>query len=655
MLAVYLTEKCKAQLMENKRLIMEKLSDPSSWVTVDVSGKLVDAAKGGMSGLASFAEDYVEKNADALAMSALKATGLESTFMDAYNLVMNMMSAAIMARNDLVLRMMKEVAWGCMRELAAKDDILITLAEQLKQLHLALASLVGVQQNWPDYYNLLRKALGLVDASGKDLGLVRNSLYRNDFWLGRKFDGTITKLEEARDILTPKKNNPAIQAISEGSYKVQQGLKTGVPDKTKPKADFIAQTKKKTALIASGLSKMEKGLAYFGDGLSDSYPFPTSSQQWQATVAIGKLSNQILNSLQGYFEATSKVNALVLAFQTGLDTVSSTLPSFYKNYVISLLDTSKGRLDTLRDSMALAINGSETALTRPITGFRPNSLTTTVQSLNWIMDINLILQGYKLIPAKQLSKLNLDKTAVDTYKSIVAQLQKMDDLRSGLAILRMTDGQEDPGDLETQILTLLMEANNAIVSSSVRKGILQLSRATLSRLELSLVRDDKIFTLMQQFWYVELPLQDTLNQVFDGLIKALDNAGLDRMKDALLGGDFKKLFNLKGRDATYVGAALAAVSLLKKCFKTGPERDKIANVEADLNSDADLLNITFTINFDLAIFKNLSNCLQLNGLAEFFKIKQNLCGILTDALKDSPVMSSMFTKMNSLFSTWGGF
>lgn len=655
MLAVYLTDKCKNQLIENKRLLLEKLSSPDSWVTFDVTGKLVDAAKGGMAGLASFAEDYIEKNADALTMAALKATGLEQTFNDAYNLAMNMLSAAIMARNDLVLRMIKEVSWGCMREISAKDEILITLAEQLKQLHLVLASLVGVNQNWADYYSYLRRALNLVATSGKDLGTIRNTFAKTNFWLGKKFDGTITKLEQARDIITPKNNNPAIKAISEGSYQIQQGLKTPVPDKTQPKQSFLAVTARKTALIASGLSKMEKGLAYFGSGLSDTFPFPTTEQQWQASVAIGKLSGQILSTLQSYAEATARVNALVAAFQIGLDTVSSEIPTFYKNYILSLLDASKGRVDTLTASMALAVNGSETAISKPIAGFRPNSLTTTVLSLNWIMDINLILQGYKLIPAAQLSKLNYDKAAVDVYNNIVAQLRRMDDLKSGLAILKMKDGQEDMGDLETQILLLLMEANNAITSASVRKGILQLSRTTLGRLELSLVRDDQIFNLMQKFWFTELPLQDTLNQVFDGLIKVLDNAGLDRMKDVLMGGDFKKLFNLKGRDATYVGAALAAISALKKCFKTGPERDKIANIEADLNADADLLNITFTINFDLAIFKNLESCLQLNSLADFFKIKQSLCGILTDALKSSPAMSAMFGKMKNLFSSWGGF
>lgn len=654
MLAVYLADKCKALILENSNLLMQKLSTPDSWISYDISGSLVEAAENGMGGLASFAGDYLTKNADALFMSALKASGYEQTFMDAYNLAMNMIASALMARNDLVFRMMKEVAWGCMRELAAKDKILIQLVEDLKEMHLLLASLVGADPEWDIYYKVLRDALNLVVASRRDLSLTRNTLMRNDFWLTRKYDASITQLEKAKDLITPKENNPAISSIVSGSHKIKSALKTSAPDKTKPRKDTAAQAIEKTRLINEGFTKIGHGLAYFGDGLVENFPIPTSEQKWQAAVAIGNLSKRVLDDLQGYSEATFKVNFLVLSFITGLDSLSAELPAFFKKYILSLIDSNLERIDTLIGGMALTINGSETAIKAPVKGYRPNNLAVSVQGFKWIMDINLILNAMKLIPAKQLSALNLNGSALGKYKAIVAQLLKMDDLKSGMAILRMTDGQENPADLQTQVLAFLLEANNSIMSRTVRKSILQLSRTILSRLELSLIRDDQIYNLMQAWWFTELPIQDTLNQVYNGIVKMLGDAGLDRMQEQFINGDFSKMFNLKGRDGAYVGAALAAVSALKKCFKSGPARDKLAGVEADLNADADLLNISFSINFDLAILKNLQGCLDLNALADFFKIKQNLCGILTDSIKDSPKMSALFTKMSNVFSSWGG-
>ena len=649
-LSFYLSQSCVLKLKENVKLTLEKLANPKSWVDVNVTGALVDAAMGGLGGLASFAKDYLARNSDALLVAALQATGLEKTLLEAYNVAMNMMAAAIMARNDLLLRMMKETAWSLMREIVKKDNILITLAEDVKQLHLLLASLVGTSHMWDEYFAKLRQALSLVASTRTDLRIVRNTFSSSDYWLAKKFEGTVAKLEQAKNLITPKNNNPAIQKISEGSYLISTTFSTATPDKTRPQKDNVTQAQVKTKRLNQGVHAMETGLAYFGEGLTDKFPLPTTEQKWQAAVAIGNLSKKIMDDLQGYFGATATVNVLVASFITGLDSVSAAIPTFFKNFILSLMDKSYARVDTLCQGMALTINGKETAVYAPIAGFRPTSLAVTPLGLKWIAEINLILQGYKLIPTKQLSALNLNKAAVDFYKSTVRALLAMDNKRSGTALLKMTDGQELLSDVETQVLALVIEANAASVSSVIKGSILQLSRTVLSRLELSLYRDNQIYNLMLAFWNYPLPEEEVLNNIYNGLIKMFDSAGMDHYKDLLIKGDFKKLLRIRGRDASYVGAALSTIALLKKCFKTQSEKNILSGVESDLNSQSDLLNITFSVNFDLAIFKNLDACLRLKGLSGFFQIKETLCGIVNDI----PGMSTLFTKINSLFSFWGG-
>ena len=650
MIAYYLFEKCKQKLKENVALVWQKLSDPASMVNFQASGALADAASGGLGGLAAFAEDYIRNNSDALLMSALEATGLEKEFMQAYNLAMNLMALALMANNNLVLKMMQELAFTCMKELKKKDDKLIDLADKTKELYVVLASLVKTTDLWDTYYQNLRDSLGLVAQVRADIKMVANTFSSTDYWLAKKFDGTVLKLEKARDLITPKKNNPAIKKISEGSYKITKALGQSSPDKTKPKSDALGQTLARGKMLSTGFKEMGKGLQYFGAGLGDNLPFPTTEQQWQATVAIGKISKQLFDLMNGYSEATVKCNALIAAFLSGLDSIITLMPAFLKKFVLSLLTKTYDRTDILTKGMAFALNGADEAISGPVGGFKPNALIVSGKSFLWIMEINLILQGYKMIPTKQLGALALDRDAVGVYRSCVQQISAMGDLRSSLAILKMKKGEEELFTLEAQMTAFLLEANNAIISSSVRKEILTVGRTALSRLELSLYADHTIYALMEQFYLTNINKQDELNKTFDGITKMLGNGGLDRAMGCLITGDYAKLFNMDARSASYVGNALVVLAMLKKCFKSKAEKDKADDITADLNGDMDLLNISFSINFDFAIFKNLADCLKLNGLAGMFNIQELICGIAQDIANGNVAnTTATFKKLGDMF------
>jgi len=654
MIAYYLIQKCKQKMEENIALIKAKLSDPSSLISVNASGALVDAATGGLAGLAAFAEDYMEKNADTLLLAALKATGLEKTFMDAYNLAMNMLAMAVLAKNNLILRMLQECARSCMNELAAKDLILIELADKTKEMYAILSSLVATPKHWDDYYGVLRQAMALVAKSRTNIQLVANTYSRTDAWLDKRYDGTITDLTTARDLITPQVNNPAISKIYEGALKIKSVSGTPRTDETMTPEQRATESAKRKQTHKDGESKMKTGLAYFGTGLADNFPFPTTAQQWQATLALGKVSKQLVLLMTGYSSATYKCNLLIAAFKVGLDTLSTALPSKIKSFVISLLQANYDRMDLLTRSMALTLNGSETNIGRtPIANFHPNNLEVSVKGFKWVMDINNILSGYKLIPATQLKNLTLASKPVTVYKGCVARLKKMDTRSSGLAQLQMVDAEEGLLNLETQMLAFILEANNAVIGANVRKGILAVGRTILSRLELSLKADSDIYDIMEEFAFTELPENDLLNQMFGGVMAMLQNAGLDRAAGLLMSGDYAKLFGLNPREASYVGAALAALALLKNCFKSKTEKDKADEIYADLKGDADLLNISFSINFDLSIFKNLLDCLRLTDLSKLFNLQELLCGLVHDIVasgKSPSETQAAYAKMGDLFS-----
>lgn len=655
-LAIYLFEKCKKKMIENIALITKKLSEEDGLISANASGALVDAAKGGMGPLAAFAKNYVTQNADALLFAALDATGLEKQMTEAFAFFQNALASAFMAQNNIIYRMVKEIAWSCMEALAAKDEKLVAIAESTRELYAALASLVGAPDYWKDYHAHLREALRLVVSTQGDLTLVYNTFSRKDYWLTRKFDASITKLEQARDLITPKQNNPAVQKISEGSYKITKAVGTPWPDASRDKTalkEGVAESKKRSNAVNQGFQTMGHGLAIFGEGLSDNWPVPTTAQGWQATLAIGRLSNEIVLLLQDYFQHTTKVNALVIAFKQSLGMLTSGMPKLLKDQILKRLKPTMARVNTLVIDMALTLNGSVTAIKGPLPGFRPNSVNVTVKGFKWVSDINLILQGYKTIPANFLGQLALDQDAKNKYSGIVAKLERMypggsiKRHKMKVGILRMSGAVEEIGDLETQMLAFLLEANNAVISNTVKKSILPLGRSILGRLELSLSADHEIYALMQEWYLYPLPSNEILDELFNGLKRMLEATGLDRALSALQSGDYTALFSMKGMLCTAVGAALAVIALLKSCNLSKDEKGKLDELQNELNADMDLFNFNFSINFDLAIFKNIFDCLRLTNLGDLFNTKEFLCALANDAAYET---SALFDKMKDAFS-----
>lgn len=699
-MATYFTKKCLDLLDDNANMIKQLWSHPEQLVTGGVSGALVDAVAGGMEGLAAFAENYIKNNAEALVLAALEATGAMDKLESAVQFVQNAIASLILANNNLIFQMLKEVAHEGMTRIAEKDQILIGLAELIKQLYVALASLAGTSSEWDAYHAELRKALSLVVSARSDLSLVQNTLEANPgTWLARKFNDSLKKLEQAKVIMTPQEANPAIKMIDKGLLDINRNLGTPNPDKSKSAAAKMEERKSRVqqmsgisnnlqqitgkgfrAFSIAGINKtvgsgnpINKGLYLFGTGLAENFPFPTTAQQRQAQLAVARLSSLIMKKLQGYLRLTGEVDGYVLAYITAMTALSESLPGFLKNYVLSLLKRNYSRVDTLAKHMAKTLNGAEDAYSGPIMvtkprypgdthpeypgdpigdvpiPFRPNSLNLTTQNYKWIMDLGVIFQAYQLIPIQALNNLQLSADGVEAYRRSVAQLKSMNDLKAGGAILRMKEGQEQPADLESQIIALLLEANNAIISSTVRRSVLPLCRSVLTRLELSLAADHIIYNIFENFYLTPLPLQDTLNRAYDAMASLIESSGCEFLIDALKRGNFKDFLDTKGKGAMYVGRAMMALALLQKCNpgKFSLKWFKLNQMFLELKGQADLLNINFSINFNLAIFKNIQECLRLEGFAKEFNIEELICGIINAASKD---LSSLGSKMKDVFS-----
>jgi len=616
-LGIYFAKKCTDKILENIALLQLKLSDPGNLVTFELSGKIVDAAAGGLGGISAFAGDYLKQNADVLIVEALGATGLEDTAQQAFNLANNILAASLMANNELTMFFVRKLAQNIILELRKKQEILAELSSQVTQLYNLLKILNQGNPIFDPFIAQLRRALAEVRSARTDLTLVRNTFSRRDLWLSRRFTSAKASLQRAQYLVAPVDANPALSKAVEGGDKIKSGL-------TDPLNNPLASSQQ----LSDGAMDVIKAGQIAASGLVENPPFPTTEQQLQVTLAIPKLSRDIISTSQGYFEQVVKINAMIQAFITSLNQIQSSLPAYFKRYILSLFDPLLQRVDNLTGEMANVLNGSPTAVNGPLGGFRPQPLTVTVQSFKWAMDLSLILENFKTIPEGALNSIAISQGAVAAYQQAVTALQRLDDIRIEGAVFRATDAQEQVGELESQLLILLLEANNAIVSSRVRSEVLGVARAVLKRLSITVSRDNQIATILDRFAKTPFELDDVISRIGEGIFQLFGDAGLDNAVDLLSTGNFNKFFKLNSRESTFVGAALASVALLKQCFPDLASREKLNQIEFELEKDQDLLNIQFSIDFDLAIFTNLQDCLRLNSLGDLFNLQEALCGIL---------------------------
>jgi hypothetical protein len=619
--ALYFLEKCKKKMEENIALIQKKLADPSSILNVEVSGALVDAASGGLGGLADFATDYLEQNADVLLMQAAEANGyskdLES-IANSFNLVMNMLALGLMAKNELMMMLIKEVAKNCIKEIEKKQIILQKVKELITKLYNILLALNQGNPAWDNYIQQLRSALLLLVSAQTDLTLVRNTFSSSSFWLGKRFKDGKTKVEQAQKLMFPAESNPILNPAAKGLQNIGEGSTNTV--KNGP-ISALGQ-------IATGVKQLQQSGSVAMQAILPNCPIPTTAQQIQNIVAIPLISKEIIKEMQHYFGTTLLINSYLAGYKAAYDSIKLSLPDFFKKYVLGFFDKLLQRLFSLIQSMSKNLNGDPLATKGPVAGFKPDALNVTTMAFKWSMDISLVLESFKLIPESQLNDIAASQAAVLAYRNSVNRLNAMNDINVSGAVLRATAAEEQLGDLEAQVLILLLEANNAIVSCKVRKEVLGVAKAILRRLDVTIIRDVNIVSALQAFINTPLQFEDELLKIKNGVFKALKDAGLDKAADLLASGDFNKFFKLGPKEATYIGSALAALALLKNCYKTQAEKDNADKVENELKADEDLLNIKLSLDFDLAIFSNLLDCLDLTSLADLFNLQELICGLL---------------------------
>lgn len=534
--------------------------------------------------IAKNGQQIINNATGALTSQVNKIAGFDvrKSIQDAQKQIYNGIAAALTANNDLSLIFLQRVGQNAITAIDEKKTILLTLKEKVTRLHNALRVLVAGAPFFDKYVLKLREGLLKVNDAKVKVDSVKNTYIATGRFLANKFDSAKVDLEAAATIITPAKQTP------------------------------------------------NAALTNFGSTLLQAVGVPSSSEQLTVLIAVPQLAQECAFAATGYFIATLKVNALLLAFTTGYEKFTKSSSKLLDDYSISMLKSTSDKIGDMIQRMATDVNGTSTSIISsdyaksPIGGtvqqvtdefisvasgtnlqqvplkkpsipqvapgsivslgqqlaiYRPDSIKVSLSAFTWVVELRSIIDYMSLVPGSTLANITVSNDALVRYNATVTYIKSKNNRTSGNAVLTATEGREDLGQLESQLSTFILKAVRAIVDTSIAANISALGRTILQRLDLSLAQDAEIRASLLGFVNTPVGLKSSLPGIAKSIKTALKNAGLDRAGDLLDGGKFDEFFNLNSKTATYAGAALVGIATLKACLTTSEDQEQLTQAE----------------------------------------------------------------------------
>lgn len=681
-IAQHFEEKCRKKLTRNVNLILQKLSDPGSLIQVDISGVLADAASGDFGSLKEYATNYISNNADTLLMAALKVTGQENNVLSSLNLFYNMLAQAMSAYNDLLLIFLKKLALNIIHELEQKEKINQKLKQTLTNLHNGLKAYSAGDPVFEKYLKDLRAALVTLNSGAADVRLVRNTLASSGKFLGKRYKAGHGKVESAVQSIRPFADNPYLKSntkeilnsVGVPTEKEQITNLLAIPTLTsdvitsaKGYADRVTKINAMLTAYYAGLSALQTGLPPLITGfivsLFDNVLVKLSDLIGAMALNLNGDQARVSGPAPKFNPNPVKVTAN--AFKWAMDG-SLILESFkfipaghvvvekQKNaHVLGKATGLNDRLIVHKAGHFKKVNpGDAVEVFSPpaLKGiFRAKSVSGDQDHLVLDRAINRTDTQYAEVEyevtAEGIGAFELSLGPVNAYSASVTALKALGSTSSGQAALIATEARENASLFSAQLNNFLIAATFDVARGTVDPANISLCRSFIARCDLVTKRSEDIKDRLNTFVNTPIPLEDTLKKIQDGLLQALRGLGLDRAADLLDGGEYDKFFKLNSKNATYIGAAIEAFAFLRDCFPDTASAAKFSEEESKLRGDQELLNFKISFDFDLAILKNLQDCLDLTALAKDFLSKEYLCGLLEDA-----GVGNIFNKLQDLLS-----
>jgi hypothetical protein len=507
-------------------------------------------------------------------------------------------------------------------------DSISAAADKTNQLQISASGKTGISAS-PQ--NKLKSVSAVILESSSFLSEILSGDRKvlTGFILGREKEAE-ARMEElssaSKNILEITKNLPTVLS---SLRKTEESLKI-LGNKAKKSFKDLGDA---AEIAHKNVETSNSSTVLLGKNLLASYGVPVEKEQVEAIAAIPRITKRIIETMRDYDVILNAINGYLASFLGGSSLFYEPLSKYIQDTIVFQLESILGDIKSIEGSILATTDSAKGS---------PNPVVVTSQSYKWAVDIFMLIEKMKL--AQVADKLGLDKVLSDfrAYSTARDTLLSMDNLGSGASVLQAKDAQEDVALFSRQLAQFLLRANGSIATGKVSPGVLSLGKSIIRRLDLTTQRDGQIKQVLTTFVNTEFAGEEELRRLLDSISDKLSKNGLDRAADLFKGGDFKNLFKMDSKSATYVGFALQGIAALIDCFDTDFDRLRLNAVRRGLDRDLDLIKIKLDFDFDLAIFDNLKGCLKFKSDAKLFGAKELLCQLVTakgigkvlDALSD---------------------
>jgi len=461
---------------------------------------------------------------------------VRKTIEDAQKTVYHMTVLSATLKQDLMIVFLQQTAQEAIKAIDKKREIAEELRARVRKLYNALIIIAGGDPYFDQYLGRLREALIVLARAERRFISVRNNFFLTGVFTNKAYDLATNDLLAAKELISPTKEKLTEKFATDRLLKAVGATTLGT----------------RIALIMS----------------------------------IPQLVQDVWLAANGYFVATLKLNALIIAFLSGLAELQDNSSKKLRDYSVDMLDQLISRLTDLINRMATGLNGAPSAINGPLPDFRPAESQVSADSLRWLLDLQAIIGYSGAVPGQAFNNLALTKRAIDAYNKCANEIKALGNQTRYGATLRAFQGQEQLGDLEQQVKTFTLAALAAIPKAKVSEETLALGRTLIARIDLSLDRDAYIRQLFVNF--ADFPVEgiNELKRTRDSIVNLLNDFGLDRAAALFTGGQFGAFFNLNSKTATFAGAALIGLGLLKECLHTTEDRERLTKAERELQRDS---------------------------------------------------------------------
>lgn len=519
------------------------------------------------------------------------------TLKDIRSLAFNSVYGSITMQNNMALYFTAKVAEEAIKAIRDKRHSLICMKDSTIRLHNSLLMMTGGGPFFDKYLEELKHALEhLINAQNK-LTTVQANYNINDVFLTRQFLEAKENLDLAYELILPPKEEAP----------------------TKPDASF--------------LDKLLDGVV----------EFPNYKQQVTTLLQVPKFSSELLGSYDLYALKVIKLNTILTGFMASLSGLAQLDGNSNKDLIVQNLNTAREGLLDIVSTMSGSVYG-----VGGNPNFIPNSALTSARAIPWAVRTKGIQIMLEAIDPLGVSAVQISNTALRSYNIAVKELSELGDIQSGTAFLRANAGREEALDVSTLVLAMAFQSNQAILSSSMLgttkwdpKSVLALGQKLVTRIQLSIDRDQHIELILSQFLHSNAAAIGSQRRLGESLFSLLDDLGMDRASDFLKSGKFGEFFKLSGTTASYIGAAMAGLSLLQKGLKTNDEKECVARAigtlkEEELTHKLDA-EINMRTSFPKQQKKNEKACAKKRGEAS--RVRACASGMSPNDLYSMPIES----------------